>query len=109
MAGKNEEFSIVIKSSEYGDVTILDLYMGRYSLAAGFQKRSGEVGKKWAYPQKHDEPAKKAIPIKVMLGSSPKEAIANLQAFIAAIQGGPPVDIPTEPAEQADIDGPIPF
>ena len=82
---------IKIESSRYGDYIEIDEYNGRVSLIMSNEGKDGKVYKNWAFPQKWENsqsvPAKKAIPIKVLLGNNRKEAIENLNKVIDYLQG----------------------
>lgn len=70
-------------NSKYGDGIILEEWHDRLSLVVGSKSQEGTVYKKWVFPQTKDrEPASKAIPWKVQLGSSREEAIDMLKNIL---------------------------
>ena len=82
-----EDITIKINSSQYNDCLQLNEYGGKISLCAAREGTNGTVYMDWAFPQDKDrKPRQKAIPVKVLLGSSKNEAVQTLQTCLAALQ-----------------------
>ena len=66
--------------SDYGEGTLTEEYNGQISLCSAQEGKDGKVYKRWMFPQVKDkQPSAKAIPWKITLGNSPKEALERLE------------------------------
>ena len=81
---------IIITNEQYKSGFVLDEYKGTYSLINAYQKKTGEVEKKWAFIEKREKnedtgewegKAGKKLPWKIELGTR-DEAIKNLSAVL---------------------------
>ena len=88
------DFKIIdLEGSKYGEGMQVEKYDGVFSLVETkrYTTKDGEkkVVKKWAYSQTKDqEPAKTAIPKKIILGKTVAEAAKNLRLLAASVEGG---------------------
>lgn len=89
---------------KYKEGIKLDNYKGVWSLVCCREGNEGQLYPQWAFPQDKDrKPRPKAIPIKVVLGSSKADAIINLKKLLFQLEGG------TAPAELPEDVKDIPF
>jgi len=80
--------NFIITQEKWSQGTKLDEYQGTYSLIDAKEGQGGEIFSTWAYPQDKDRrPRDKAIPVKVTLGTSKRQAIATLEYFLGILKG----------------------
>ena len=63
---------------------VLDEYNGRYSLVQG-REYNGNVYKNWCFPLFGQSASDKKSPIKIELGNSKEEAVANLLLILGEL------------------------
>ena len=73
--------------SDYGEGTLVEEYNGQISLCVAQEGEGDKIWKRWMFPQVKDkQPSAKAIPWKITLGNSPKEALERLEFHANALR-----------------------
>jgi len=82
------EIFIEIPSSKYGEGVMINEYNEEVSLVSARKaKGNGTNYMKWCFPERDKKPIAKAVPWKITIGKTRKEAATVLQKILAELAG----------------------
>ena len=84
--GNVDEKDFFLLNPKYGEGVCIDRYKNEYSLCLATKIPSGDIWKRWCFPQVDKQPSDKAIPMRITFGFK-EQAIQYLEKLIYMIEG----------------------